>query len=71
MARPKLRNLRLGAAQLARGIAMTVQIEALAPTHQKLITADRFVILAITISLFAVQATWTVFLASAALQLIK
>jgi len=50
---------------------MTVQIEALAPTHQKLITADRFVILAITISLFAVQATWTVFLASAALQLIK
>jgi len=53
------------------GDHMTVQIENFKLARQKLITADRLVILVITFALFVVQATWTVFLAWSGFQLIR
>jgi len=50
---------------------MTVQIETVAPARRKLITADRLVMVAIAVPLFAVQAAWTVLVLWAGLQLLR
>ena len=51
--------------------AGTVQIETLATAHKKPITGDRLVMFAIAVALVAVQASWTLFIAWASLQLIR
>jgi len=50
---------------------MSVQIETIGPSRQKLITTDRLLMLSITVPLFAVQAGWTVLLIWAGLQLLR
>jgi hypothetical protein len=50
---------------------MSVEIETIEPSNQKLITTDRLVMLSIAVPLFAVQAGWTVLLLWAGRQLLR